>query len=41
MLPKVQAALNFVKMGAEKRAVITSLDKLAAIDDAGTQITWK
>jgi len=41
MLPKVQAALNFVKMGTEKRAVITSLDKLAEIEDAGTQITWK
>ena len=41
MLPKVQAALNFVKMGAEKQAVITSLDKLADIEDAGTQITWK
>ena len=41
MLPKVQAALNFVKMGTEKRAVITSLDKLVEIEDAGTQITWK
>jgi carbamate kinase len=40
MLPKVQAAINFVKSGDNRRAVIASLDKapLAIRGESGTTI---
>lgn len=42
MLPKVQAAMAFVKANPDKRAIITSLDKaVAALDGkSGTVITY-
>ena len=41
MLPKVQAAMEFVKSGWGKRAVIASLEKapLAMRGESGTMIT--
>jgi len=42
MLPKVQAAMKFVRSNPEKRAIITSLDKAidALEDKAGTVVTF-
>lgn len=43
MLPKVEAAINFVKNRSESRAVITSLENLQQLieSDAGTIVTAK
>jgi carbamate kinase len=42
MLPKVQAAMKFVRANPSKKAIITSLDKsLEALDGkTGTAITF-
>jgi len=42
MLPKVRAAMKFVRSNPEKKAVITSLDKAieALSGEAGTAITF-